>query len=500
MTNIHKTFGDTPACCGVDFSVAAGEIHALVGENGAGKSTLMKILFGLVPPDQGEIQLDGKPVTIKNSRTAIARGLGMVHQHLKVIPRLTVLENIVLGNEPTRWGILHLEDAAHKVNQLVNQLGFSLDLNKTAADLSLGEQQHLEIVKALYRKIRILILDEPTAVLSPLETGELFRLLRNLKRQGQTIIFISHKLEEVLSLADTVTVMRNGRHVQTMPAAKTDSQQLAYLMLGTEIALPENKRQTALGDEVLRLDRVSSRHQPGHQNIQQISLSIRGGEILGVAGVAGNGQSELVESITGLRSLACGRIFFKGREITHYSPGQIRQAGVTHIPEDRLMRGLVPSLSVRENLLLGHLQDKDWQNRGFWRLKQNRKECRKLIEKFNVQPQQTETPIQYFSGGNQQKVVLARELSQEHSLLIACQPARGLDLAAAAFVYQQLLAEKAAKRAVLLVSTELSEILDLSDRIIVMFRGEVIAAINAGDINQDELGRLMGGIRAPRRN
>lgn len=493
LKNITKLFGQTIACHGVSLSVEKGRIHALIGENGAGKSTLMRILYGLIQPDAGEIRINDQLLNMKNSRIAIFHGLGMVHQHLKLIPRFTVLENIILGEEPQVWGRLELTKARDRIEDLLARLGFGLKLDDLVENLSLGEQQRLEIIKALYRQVEILILDEPTAVLSPMEIEELFQLLRNLRQQGHTLIFISHKLEEVLSLADTITVMRRGKHIKTFAAKDTDINQLACLMMGREITLPVNKHLMARGKAVLEIKSLSSRAQQGHPTIEQLSLNIHEGEILGLAGVAGNGQTELVELLTGLRASGEGQIFLKGNEVTNFSPFQLRKAGIAHIPEDRHQRGIVDSFSVRENLLLGQQHNKRWQRWGCWDSNAVRNQGRQLIEKFNVQPPDLNAQIQYFSGGNQQKVVLAREISQEYSLLIACQPTRGLDLAASAFVYQQLLGERSNGKAILLVSTELEEIMALSDRIGVIYRGQLIALLELDAVSSEQLGALMGG-------
>jgi len=473
--------------------VARGQIHALIGENGAGKSTLMKILYGLLQPNEGEIVLNGQPVRMKNSQAAIARGLGMVHQNLKLIPRLSVLENIILGQEPSEWGCLKLDKARGQIEDLAKQLGFSLDLDELVGNLSLGEQQRLEILKALYRQAQILILDEPTAVLSPLEIKELFQLLRKLRQQGRTIIFISHKLDEVLALADTITVMRRGRHIQTLAAGETDARRLACLMLGREVSLPLNQHKTAKGKPILEIKNLSSRAEQGHPAIRRLSLKIHVGEILGLAGVAGNGQSELVELLTGLRQIEAGQVALNEQQVTNFSPRQLRQAGIAHIPEDRLRRGIIADFSLQENLLLGRQHNEHFARWGFWRSSAVQKETEGLVEKFKLQPPQLNAPLQAFSGGNQQKVVLAREISQPHSLLIACQPTRGLDLAASAYVYQRLLQERTAGKAILLVSTELEEIMGLSDRIGVLLRGQLIALFEPGTVSREKLGALIGG-------
>ncbi len=493
LKNICKTFGKTAACRGIDLSVSKGRIHALIGENGAGKSTLMKILYGLIRPDAGEIIINGQSVKMKNSQTAISHGLGMVHQHLKLIPRLSVLENIILGQEPKAWGCLKLEDARREINPIIEKLGFNLELDRLVKDLSLGKQQQLEIVKALYRKVQILILDEPTAVLGPAEIEELFQLLRKLRQQGRTIIFISHKLEEVMSLADTITVMRGGRHIRTLKAQNTDTRQLARLMLGREIILPENKRQSRKGKPVLEMKNISSAQRPGRAAINNLSLNLHSGEIVGLAGVAGNGQSELVELLTGLRKSSSGQIFLNNSEVTNFNACQLRQAGVAHIPEDRLRRGLIADFSVQENMLLGQQYNKNRQRWGCWRMNTLKNRNQELLKQYNVQPPEIDLPIRGFSGGNQQKIVLAREITQEYSLMIACQPTRGLDLAASAFVYRTLLREKAAGKAILLVSTELEEIMALSDRIGVLSRGQIIALLDPEEITREKLGQLMGG-------
>ena len=492
MIGITKRFPRVVANDGAHLKVERGEIHALVGENGAGKSTLVRILYGLYQADAGRIELDGRPARITRPGDAIARGIGMVHQHFMLIPPLSVAENVVLGSEPRRGPILDIAEARRTVAELSRRHGLELDPASRVGDLSVGLQQRVEIVKLLYRNASILILDEPTAVLTPPEVRSFFGILRSLAAAGKTVLLITHKLAEVTEVAATVTVMRAGRTVARLPVAETSARRIAELMVGREPAAPPPSEARPPGDVVLSVEDLAVERGRGALAVDGISLSVRAGEIVGIAGVEGNGQTELVEAITGLRRPARGRITVGGVDVTRGDPRRAARAGVAHIPEDRQRRGLVLEFTVEDNMILGVHDRAPFAGRLRIDRHAVRARAADLIRLFDVRPADPSAPARVLSGGNQQKVVLAREISRRPRLLVAAQPTRGLDVGATEFVHAQLVAERERGAAVLLVSADLAEVCALSDRILVFFRGR-IAGERRPDTPEGDLGALMTG-------
>jgi simple sugar transport system ATP-binding protein len=494
MRGITKRFPGVLANCDVDFTVDVGEIHAVVGENGAGKSTLMKILYGLLPADEGSLSVHGTAVKRHSPSNAIRLGLGMVHQHFMLVDTLSVAENIVLNEEPTRHGVLFDRGAARRrVVQLSGEFGFALDPDALVGDLSVGLEQRVEIAKVLYRGARTLILDEPTGVLTPSEVDELFLILRTLRENGRTIIFITHKLDEVLALADRVTVMRDGRVTGVVKAADTDERALARMMVGRDVLLRVSKKEAHPGAVVLAVEGLSARGRRGESVLDNVSLEVRAGEVLGVAGVQGNGQKELVEVITGLRRAASGRVRLGDVDVLGLGPREIRDLGVAHVPEDRLERGLIGPFTVAENLALGRQHREPYSSHGLLRQTAMRREAARLIEENDLRPPDPDAEAGALSGGNQQKMIVARELDGRPHLLVASQPTRGVDIGAIEFVHSEILARRDAGAAVLLVSSELSEIMTLSDRIAVMYGGRLAAVVDAAAATEESLGLLMTG-------
>lgn len=495
MREIIKEFGSLRANDRVNLKVKRGEIHALLGENGAGKTTLMNILYGLYQPTSGEIIFEGRPVKITSPREAIELGIGMVHQHFMLIPALTVAENIILGMKTGPGGLLDLKQAATRIKELSRQYGLDVDPYAKVWQLSVGQQQRVEIVKALYRGATLLILDEPTAVLTPQEVRELFRVLKKFTQEGHTVIFISHKLDEVMSLCDRVTVLRAGRVVGTVETSKTSKEELARMMVGREVLFKVDKKPCCPGEVILELKGVEALNNKGLKALKGISFSLCRGEILGIAGVDGNGQSELVEVITGLREAIAGKVFLKGKDITNLPPRKILEQNVAHIPEDRHLRGLVMEMSIKENFILQTYYQPPF-SKGFlldWKTIKDHA-CR-LIKEYDVRALSEEIPVKNLSGGNQQKVILAREVCRQPELLIAMHPTRGLDVGATEYIHRRLVEERDRGAAVLLISTELDEILSLSDRIAVLYEGEIMGIVPGGEVDIEELGLMMAGSR-----
>src|SRR5438477_4899053 len=493
MRGITKEFPGIVANDGVSFELARGEVHALLGENGAGKSTLMNILYGLYKADAGEIVLRGKPVTFTSAKDAIEAGIGMVHQHFMLIPVMTVAENIVLGNEPVREGLLLDEAGAEeRVRQLSQQFGLAVDPAALVSQITVGQQQRVEILKALYRGADILILDEPTAVLTPQEATELFGIINSLKAEGKSIIFISHKLNEVLEIADRITVLRRGKKIDTVPRAGATEDSLARMMVGREVLLRVEKPPATPGEPILEVKDLEVLDSRGLPAVRGMSFQVLAGEIVGVAGVDGNGQTELIEAITGLRKPAAGTIEIAGREISRASAREMLDAGVGHIPEDRQRRGLVLEFSIAENVAL-HDYCFEPESRWGWLYPQRMIErATTLIRDFDVRGGGPRTRAGALSGGNQQKVVLAREIERDPKVLIAAQPTRGLDVGAIEFVHRRLIEERDEGRAILLVSLELDEILSLSDRILVIYEGRIVGEYSPA-VTEEELGVAMTG-------
>jgi general nucleoside transport system ATP-binding protein len=482
----------------VSLDIGVGELLALVGENGAGKSSLMNVLYGLYHPDEGDIVLDGQPVRFKSPRDAIARGIGMVHQHFMLVPTLTVAENVVLGREPRRWGRLDLERANSEVAATCQRFGFHLDPKALVGTLSVGSQQKVEIVKALHRGAQVLILDEPTAVLTPQESEDLFRVARGLKEQGRTVVFISHKLREVLSVAERIAVMRRGRLVAEVKAAETSVEALANLMVGETrpAQATVGLEKPSQGEAVLTARELKALGEDGRAALTGVTLEVRAGEIVGIAGVDGNGQRELAEVLTGLLPLESGHGTLLGKPLGGLNPDEARRRGVSHVPEDRLRRAVVKGMSVGENVALGR-QGQPPFVRGPWLDFTGRRErTRALLGRYDVRPPDPLLPIQALSGGNQQKVVVARELDSEPKLLVVVQPTRGLDISAVAQVHARLREERARGVGVLLISLDLEEVLTMSDRVYVLFEGRVTGTFTRDQFDEREIGRCMLGAEA----
>ncbi len=509
MKGIDKSFGPVRANRGASLEVREGEIHALVGENGAGKSTLMKILGGLQPPDSGTMEVNGKDVTGWNTRDAIDAGIGVVHQHFMLVPTLTVAENVVLGMEPTRSGRFDYNKAVEEVTKLSRDTGLAVSPDTKVADLSVGEAQRVEILKTLFRGARILVLDEPTAVLSPPEVRELWVVLRGLRDAGGTIVLITHRLDEVIDISDTITVMRAGQTVDRLATAGTSPAEIAKAMVGRDVALTTREEAGILTTPAhggLNGEPPSEQHESllsvtdltvlGSRKTREVdcvSFSIRPGEILGIAGVEGNGQTELIEALAGLRPILSGNIRINGKDVTFNDVRERRDAGLSHIPEDRHRRGLILDYSIADNLVLG-LQTEFAKN-GFLDSDRISANAQTQIKAFDIRPPSAETAARNLSGGNQQKVVIAREMGREFTVLLASQPTRGVDVGAIEFIHSQLREARAAGKAILLVSAELNEVLALSDRVAVMYRGKFAAVVPASEASEESLGEYMIGTR-----
>jgi ABC-type uncharacterized transport system ATPase subunit len=501
MLDIEKSFGPVRALRGASLEVLPGEIHALVGENGAGKSTLMRILGGLMKPDAGRVEVNGRDVTGWSTNEAITAGIGIVHQHFMLVPTLTVAENLVLGCEPkTRGVVLDYSRAADDVRSLSNDTGLVIAPERLVSDLSVGEAQRVEILKVLFRGAKLLVLDEPTAVLSPPEVRELWAVLRRLRDKGDTIVLITHRLDEVVDLSETITVMRAGQTVARIKTSETTPAEIARQMVGREVSLSAGRRvqpieratalQPGQGLDVRGLSVIGSR---GIRVIDDVSFSVKPGEILGIAGVEGNGQTELIEAVAGLRPVVAGTILIDGTEITHRSVAQRHDTGLSHIPEDRHRRGLILEYTVANNLMLG--VQKHFSNRGIIDRDRVMQNALSEISAFDIRPPNPALAARALSGGNQQKVVVAREMGRSFSVLLASQPTRGVDVGAIEFIHKQLLDARAQGKAILLVSAELNEVLALADRIAVMYRGRFAAVMPASEASEEALGEYMIGTK-----
>jgi simple sugar transport system ATP-binding protein len=494
IDGVVKTFGPVVANRGASLVVAPGEIHALVGENGAGKSTLMRILAGMYTPDAGTVRVGGRDVAGWSTAGAIAAGVGMVHQHFMLVPTLTVAENVVLGTEPRNGVVLDRRRALEEVSALSERSGLRVDAGRRVEDLSVGEAQRVEILKTLFRGARILILDEPTAVLSPPEVQELWGVLRRLRDEGGTIVIITHKLDEVMEISDAVTVMRHGRTVDRMPTAGTSPAAIARAMVGRDVILPADLRTdepvpvTAVGGLEVRGLTVHAR---GVAVVEDVSFDVAPGEILGIAGVEGNGQTELLEAIAGLRSPSSGTVRIGTRDVTALGVRERGDAGLAHVPEDRHRRGLVLDYSIADNLVLG-LQH-HFAPRGVLARDRIAENAREKVRAFDIRPPDPSLPARALSGGNQQKIVIAREMGREFKVLLAAQPTRGVDVGAIEFIHARLREARAAGKAVLLVSADLTEVLALSDRIAVMYDGRFAAVLPRAEADEETLGRYMTG-------
>jgi general nucleoside transport system ATP-binding protein len=492
LRGITKRFGPLVANDGISLAVAPGQVHALLGENGAGKSTLMNVLYGLLQPDEGEILIDGKPVSVQSPKDAIAAGIGMVHQHFMLVPTFTVAENVTLGIEQAgRGGLLDRRRTRREVRELSHAYGLDVDPDALVENLPVGIQQRVEIIKALVRKANVLILDEPTAVLTPAETEELFRIIGQLTGDGTSVIFISHKLREVQAIADTITVLRRGKVVGER-APDATGEDLAALMVGRDVQLRVSKTPAKPGETVLRVDGMMVAAADGSLPVNGVSFGVRAGEILGIAGVQGNGQTELCEALMGLRPAAGGTVTLHGEDLTHASPRSRLRDGLAYVPEDRTDDGLVGSFSVSENLILDVYKRPEFASGINLKLPAIAKNAAERIAEFDVRTGSASTAAGTLSGGNQQKVILARELGREHRLLIASQPTRGLDVGSIEFVHRRIVEQRDHGVAVLIVSSELDEIYALADRIAVMYEGK-ITGFRDPDVPVAELGRLMAG-------
>ena len=495
MSTITKKFGDFVANEEINLTVHRGEVHALLGENGAGKTTLMNVLYGLLKPTSGSIKINGKPLKITDPNIAIKNGIGMVHQHFMLVEPFSVTENIILGNESTRsFGILDAEKGEEEVVRLSQQYGLTVDPKALIQDLSVGSQQRVEILKTLYRGAQILILDEPTAVLTPQEIKELVAIISNLTESGKSIIIITHKLNEIKQMADFCTIIRRGRHVDTVDVSKVTEEDLAAKMVGREVSFKVAKEKQNPGEKILDIKELYVEDSRGIMVVNGLNLQLRKGEILGIAGVDGNGQTQLIETLTGLRKAKSGRIEVQGKDITNLPPGKIiNNHRVSHIPEDRQKRGLIFEFDIAENMIL-ETYFKPAFSRGIALLHNNiYKNAATLIKKFDIRPQDATLQAKSLSGGNQQKMIIAREVSNEPELLIAAQPTRGLDVGAIEYVHQALVTQRNEGKGVLLVSFELDEILNVSDRIAVIFEGKIVGILDADDADEKKIGLLMAG-------
>lgn len=495
MLNITKEFPGIIANDNVTLQVAKGEIHALLGENGAGKSTLMSVLFGLYQPEKGQIKIKGQEVKINNPNDANDLAIGMVHQHFKLVHNFTALENIVLGVESTKGGLLKMDDAKKKVMDLSERYKLKIDPDTLICDMTVGMQQRVEILKMLYRDNEILIFDEPTAVLTPQEIEELMKIMKDLVSEGKSIIFITHKLDEIKAVANRCTVLRKGKYIQTVDVAPTTKEQLSEMMVGRLVKLTVEKEEAKIGEKILSVQDLTVQAKGSTKpTVNHVSFDVNQGEIVCIAGIDGNGQSELVYALTGLQKASSGHIYFNGNDISHSSIRQRTTSGIAHIPEDRHKHGLVLDYSIAQNLILQTYFTPEFQKGGFLRFEEIDAYADSLIEQYDIRSGQGRiTTTRSMSGGNQQKAILAREIDRNPDLLIAVQPTRGLDVGAIEYIHKQLVAQRNQGKAVLLVSLELDEVMNVSDRILVIHEGEIVANLNPKEITVNELGLYMAG-------
>ena len=495
MRGITKYFPGVIANSDVDFDVRYGEVHTLLGENGAGKSTLVKILFGLYQADKGELFLRGEPMKISSPSDAISSRIGMIHQHFMLVPTLTVAENVALGMPSTRRPLTDLEKVSERISEISKEHGLAVDPSETVAHLSVGERQRVEIIKALYRDAELLVLDEPTAVLTPKEVDDLFVILRRMADNGRGLIFISHKLREVMSLSDRITVLRNGQVVGATTPDQTNRQELAQMMVGRAVRLTPDLPPNEVKESRLSLTNLSVKNDSDSIAVENVSFEVRAGEILGIAGVSGNGQREIAEAIAGLRPVEPGgSIELNGSDVTGNDTRTRRDQGLGFIPEERVPDGAIPEFTVSENLILVDHETDEFVNRGLFSFDKISVHNSKLVSDFDVKTPNIDTPTSSLSGGNIQKVILARELSASPTVLLACQPTRGVDIGAAEYIHNRLIEQREMGTATLLISEDLDEVLGLSDRIAVMYEGEVIAIVDGESAERDKVGLLMAGI------
>lgn len=495
MKGITKRFPGVLANDNVNFDVKSGEIHALLGENGAGKSTLMKILYGLYQPEEGQVLMNGKPITINSPQDSIRQGIGMIHQHFMLVDSLTVAENVALGLKSDTGIRLDLETVSSRIRELAKSYNLRVDPNAIVGDLAVGEQQRVEIIKALYRGAALMVLDEPTAVLTPQEVDELFAVFKQMAADGHALIFISHKLHEILDLTDRVTVLRNGKVTgsrETAGATKTD---LASMMVGRDVILERDKAEQEAGAVRLQMKAVNATNRVGVQVLKDISLEIKSGEIVGVAGVSGNGQKALAEAIAGLRAVGSGKITIEGKDVTHLPPASMLEAGLSYIPEERMHDGAIKNFTVAENLMLSDHGKPPYAKGIFMQFGKIAEHAKQIIDSFEVKTPSMETPIKNLSGGNIQKLILGRELAREPRVLIAAQPTRGVDIGAIEYIHERLLEERENGLATILISEDLDEVRALSDRIVVMFDGEIMGIVKNSETTVEQLGLMMAGER-----
>jgi ABC-type uncharacterized transport system ATPase subunit len=493
MRDITKIFPGIVANDHINLKVKPGEIHALLGENGAGKSTLMNVLFGLYQPEEGEIFVKGKKVKITDPNIANDLGIGMVHQHFMLVDKFTVAENIILGQEPRKRGTIDIKKAIANVEEISNRYGLKVDPRSKIENISVGMQQRVEILKTLYRGAEILILDEPTAVLTPQEIKELIEIMKQLVKEGKSIILITHKLKEIMEVCDAVTIIRRGKWVDSLQVSETSEDDLAEKMVGREVTFSVDKEEGRPGEQVLDIKDLVVQDHRGINVVDQLNLQVRSGEILGIAGVDGNGQSELIEAIAGLAPIKSGDIQLKGESIKGNRPRKIYEQGLGHIPEDRHKRGLVLDFSIGENIVLQTYYQEPFSKSGILNYPKIFEHARKLIQEFDVRTPSEHTQARALSGGNQQKAIIAREVDRDPDLLIAAQPTRGLDVGAIEFIHKRLIEQRDRGRAVLLLSLELDEIMNLSDRIAVIYEGKIVGIVDPKETTEQELGLLMAG-------
>lgn len=493
MLGIRKEFGNFVANDDITLQLKKGEIHALLGENGAGKSTLMNVLFGLYQPEGGEIRVRGEKVDIANPNIANDLGIGMVHQHFMLVENMTVTENIILGNEPKKGGVIDIKGAAKKIEELSKLYGLNVDPYAKIEDISVGMQQRAEIVKTLYRGAEILIFDEPTASLTPQEIQELIGIMKTLIREGKSIIIITHKLQEIMDVSDRVTVIRKGQGIGTVITEETNPEELATLMVGRQVVFKTEKGPANPTEEILKVENLVVEDGRGIEKVKGLNLSVRRGEIVGIAGIDGNGQSELIEAITGLRKVKKGKVYLNHKDVTNKKPRQVTETGLGHIPQDRHKHGLVLDFTVGYNAVLQTYYQKPISKKGFLNAKKISEKAKQIIADYDVRSQGEHALARSLSGGNQQKLIIGREVDRDPDLLIAALPTRGLDVGAIEFIHRRLIEQRDKGKAVLLLSFELDEIMNVSDRIAVIYDGGIIDTVNQSETSEQELGLLMAG-------
>ena len=493
MLGIRKQFGDFVANNNITLQLKKGEIHALLGENGAGKSTLMNVLFGLYQPEAGIIKVNGKEVKITDPNVANRLGIGMVHQHFMLVENFTVTENIILGHEPTRGGTINIKDAAKKVQELSERYGLNVDPYAKIEDISVGMQQRVEIIKTLYRGAEILIFDEPTASLTPQEITELIQIMKLLIKEGKSIILITHKLQEIMDVSDRVTIIRKGEGIGTVTTSETNPIQLAEMMVGRQVTFKTEKKEAQPKDVVLKVENLVVADNRGIEKVKGLNLEVRAGEIVGIAGIDGNGQAELIEAITGLRKVKSGKVELNNKDITGFKPRKITEAGIGHIPQDRHKHGLVLDFPISDNIALQTYYKEPFSKNGIMDYKKVRGIAADIIKEFDVRAASNMSLARSLSGGNQQKAIIGREITRNPDLLIAALPTRGLDVGAIEYIHKRLIEQRDKGKAVLLISFELDEVMNVSDRIAVIYDGAIIDTVFPRETNEKELGLLMAG-------